>query len=140
MRQWKYLFLISLPIIMLIANCKKEEEINSPKPIDNLEQIGILGKWWLQSRTIDGITSMIIHYDTLEFMVDQKIVDLKGKFRSKNGQVETNGQFNLDTTNQLIQFDYNETQKYYKYSISDELMIFAYSEDSLEIIEEWRKE
>jgi len=131
---------LSLAIITVFTSCEKDKEHDKIEPSDKLEQFGILGKWGHQSITINGITDMSIRYDTIEFILDSEINDLKGEFRSKGVGYETNGQFELDTVNKIIHFDFNNTQKSYVFHISDDSMTFTYSEDNIEIIEAWRKE
>lgn len=135
MRHFRHLFVL-LTILTVFSSCEKDEI----EPTDNLEQFGILGKWGLQSITINGITDMSLHYDTLEFKPDSEISDLKGEFTTSGAGYETNGVFVLNSVNNTIQFDYDDTQKLYEFQISDNLINFAYSEDNHEIIESWRKE
>lgn len=140
MSQRKYLLVLSLSIITVFTSCQKDEENDKIEPSDKLEQFGILGKWRLHSTTINGITNMLIRFDTIEFIKDSEIDDLKGEFRNKGAVYETNGQFELDTANNLIHFDYNNKQKSYIFDILDDWMTFTYSEDDIEYIEDWRKE
>lgn len=135
MRHRKYLIVMFLTIFGVFTSCQKDEIDET----DSLEQIGILGKWELQSITINGITDMSIRYDTNEFIKDSEIGDLKGECRSIGAGYETIGQFELDTANNIIHFDFNNTQKSYEFQIKDDIMIFTYSESNQEIIEDWRK-
>jgi hypothetical protein len=141
MKQLKYILVLSLAILSVFTSCEKGEESDNIEPSDNLEQFGILGKWSLQSITINGITDMIVHYDSIEFTTGIEGDDLKGEFLSSDGSgYETNGQFELETANNIIHFDFNNSQKSYEFHISNGSMTFTYSEDNNEIVKDWRKE
>ncbi len=134
-------FLIALFTILtgltVLISCEKDDT----EQIENLEQFGILGQWKLETRTINGITDLSIQCcDYIEFEADSEIADLKGKFLANGVGYETKGVFEIDTSKTTIQFDYGDTQKSYEFQISEDLIIFSYSEDNLEIIEDWRKE
>ncbi|WP_462281258.1 hypothetical protein [Salinivirga cyanobacteriivorans] len=140
MVQLKSLLILSFAIFTVFTSCEKDEENDNIEPSDYLDQFGILGKWGLQSITINGITDMIVHYDSIEFTTGIDGDDLKGEFISSDGVgYETNGQFELETANNIIHFNFNNSQKSYEFDISDSLMIFTYSEENNEIIEYWRK-
>jgi len=125
----------------VFTSCDKDEENDNIEPSDNLEQFGILGRWGLQSITINGITDMIVHFDTIEFTTGIDGDDLKGEFISSDGAgYVTNGQFELKIVNNIIHFDFNNSQKSYEFHISNDSMTFTYSEGNNKIIEDWRKE
>lgn len=133
-------YLKILPVFLLLAfgtivSCE-EEEIEQT---DNLDEIGILGKWSLQSLTINGITDLTIRYDTLLLSTGVHTDDLKGSFESAGPAYETTGLFELDKSNNTIFFDYNNTEKVYEFHISGNSMTFTYFEDSHEFLENWRK-
>jgi hypothetical protein len=136
MRYLKFLPILLLTFLTVFTSCEKDA-IEEP---DSLEQFDILGKWMLQSRTICGITDMIVLFDTLEFTTGSKSDDLLGAFISISPGDETNGQFEIDPENGTIRFDYNSTQKTYEFQISGNAMTFTYFEDDCEFITDWRKE
>lgn len=144
MKSLKCLSVLLLIIFTVFSSCKKdeiEESNNSNKQTDNLEPIGILGLWKLESRSVNGITDMSIQCcDYIEFNADNELHDLKGLFQASGNGYETNGVFELETANDTIQLVYDNTQKSYGFEISNDLMIFTYSEDSQSITENWRKE
>jgi hypothetical protein len=139
MKQLKYLLVLFLLILTVFTSCEKNEENDKIEPSDKLEQFGILGKWRLQSLTINGITDMIVHYDTIGFTTGIESNDLMGEFRSVGAGYETNGSFELNNENNTIIFDNNNTQKLYEFLISGNYMTFKYNEDSIEYIEDWSK-
>lgn len=78
MSHLKYLPILFLTFLIVFTSCQKDK-IDEP---DRLEQFGILGKWRMQSRTVCGITDMIVLYDTIRFSTSVKNDDLYGEFIS----------------------------------------------------------
>jgi hypothetical protein len=142
MRHLKYVSVLFLSILTVLTSCEKDEimQINNVEQADSLEEFGILGKWGLQSITINGITDMIVHYDTIKFSADSEIADLKGKFKRRGVGYESNGQFELNKAEETITFTYDDKQIIYGIQISDNYMVFSYSENNASIVEDWRKE
>jgi hypothetical protein len=135
MNRLNYLPVLLLAFLMFSTGCQKDE-IQEP---DRLAQYNILGKWWLQDRTICGITDMIVHYDTIAFTTGIKSDDLLGEFKSSRPGGQTTGQFEIDPQNGVIHFDYNNKQSTYAFLISGNALTFTYTEDSCAFIEGWRK-
>ncbi len=127
------LILIVISLISLSSCEKKENEVP-----DNLEKFGILGNWRLQALTINGITDMIVHYDTLEFTTGNNIDDQKGDFRRVGSGYETIGQFEIDTDSTIL-FSYNSKQRLYNFRISNNALTFDYFDEGVEYIEDWSK-
>ena len=140
MSKLKYLLVLSLSIITVFTSCEKDEENYKIEPSDRLEQYGILGKWRLQALTIGGITDMLIRFDTIEFTGDSELDDLKGEFTRTYVGNDINGIFELDTANSIIHFDINNTQKSFEGAVSDNWLTITYYADSVEILEDWKKE
>lgn len=129
-------------VLITLSSCDKEETAVDPGSTENLDQVGILGKWGLQSITINGITDMIVHYDSLEFTTGIETNDLIGDFLSLDAiGNETNGQFEIDTINNVILFYVNSSVRSYEYEISANWLALTYSENNINLIEDWiRKE
>ncbi len=140
MSKLKYLLLLTLSIITVFTSCEKDEENDKIDPSDRLEQHGILGKWRLQGLTIGGITDMSIHFETLELIGDSELDDLKGEFTKAQYGPDINGTFELDTANSIIHFDINNTQKSFVGAVLDNWLTFTFYQDSVKIIEDWKKE
>lgn len=133
-RHLKVLFVIPL---LVLSSCEKDEV----EQTDQLAPIGVLGQWKLEIRSVNGISSLAVECcDYLEFSTDSEPSDLKGAFRALGAGYETDGVFELNTSNNTIQFDYNDTQKLYGFQLSDDLITFTYSENDQDISEDWRKE
>lgn len=139
MSKQKYLLLLSLFIITVFTRCEKDEEKDKIDPADRLEQYGILGKWRLQGLTIGGITDMLVRFDTLELIGDIELDDLKGEFTRTQYGPDINGTFEFDTANSIINFNVNTTQKSFFGTVSDNWLTFTFYEDSVKIIEDWKK-
>lgn len=124
-------------LAMAFTSCKKDGVVQ----IDNLEQSGILGKWERESYVVNGISSLAVDCCVyLEFQKDSEPDDLKGEFKATDFASETNGVFELNTSNNTIEFTYDDKQRLYEMQISDSFMTFSYSEDNDAIVEGWRKE
>ena len=128
------LILLSI-FLTFFMSCEKEET----ELVDNLEEVGILGKWRLLFITVNGITDMSIRFDTIEFCTDSERGDLKGKFSAIGTGYETNGVFEIEKKKEIIYFDYNNTQKIYGFQISYDLMTFSYTKDGQDITEDWSR-
>ena len=136
MESIKYLLLLIVFSASALSSCDSDDE-----QLDSLEESGIIGTWKLESRTIDGITGLIIECcDYIEFRTEGKKNDLQGQFISSGVGYETIGVFEINNTNNTIQFDYNTKQLIYEYQVSNDLISFFYIEDNQDIIEDWRKE
>lgn len=141
MRQLKHLLILSLAITTLFTSCEKDEEKGNIEPSDNLEQFGILGQWKLDSREINGISSLAVECcDKIEFETDNLPTDLSGLFNSNGVGYETNGVFELDTLNDSIEFVFDDKQKLYGIQISDTRIVFSYFENNDSIVEHWVEE
>lgn len=135
MSRSNFIAILFLTLLTLFSSCKDDEIVQA----DSLEEFGILGKWGLQSITINGITDMSIRYDTIEFKADSDLNDLKGEFSAYGVQYETNGMFELMPSNKTIEFNYGDKQKLYEFQLAGDLITFTYFEEQLAFIESWRK-
>ena len=100
----KYLPILFLTFLMVLTSCQKDK-IDEP---DRLEQFGIFGKWRTQSRTICGVTDMIVLYDTIGFTTGVKNDDLYGEFKSFSPGDKTDGQFEINLEKSKIHFNYDK--------------------------------
>jgi len=131
-------FIWTLLVMAMLISCEKNKYVT--QQTDKLDEFGILGKWKLQTLTINGITDMSVRYDAIEFKADDEHNDLKGKFTIKGTGFETHGQFELDPIENIVDFAFSTTQRSYTYQILDDTMSFTYTEDSSDIIETWKRE
>ena len=126
------LFVFSM---MSFTACEKEE------PLDHLEQLGVLGKWKLQTRTINGITGLeILCCDYLDLLPDSEYNDLDGEFKSTGPGYETDGTFRIDESRDTIEFSFNRRQLVYGFHLSKDLMTLSYSEGSGNFMDDWRRQ
>ena len=56
MKQLKNSLILALTFITMLTSCEKDEENTNIANTDNLEQIGIISQWKLDSREINGIS------------------------------------------------------------------------------------
>lgn len=133
----KILFTTIVLSCLVFASCDK----NEVEETDNLQQTGVPGLWKLELREINGISGLAVECcDYIEFKTDSEPTDLKGKFRAFGVGYETNGVFELNTTDETIKFIYDDEQLLYEIQISENKIVFSYSENNDSIVEHWRKE
>lgn len=135
MRNNKVYAAVLLAFVAITTGCKEEHR----EPVDPLESMGLLGNWRLQSVTINGITDMIVYYDTLELTTGLVSDDLIGEFRSVGVGYQTNGQFEINEVHDSIFFFYNNTQKAHPFRVLENSMTFTYFKNSNEFSEDWSK-
>lgn len=132
----KLTVLLALSLVAL-TSCGKDEA----EPIDRLEEVGILGQWKLEVRSVNGISSLALECcATIEFKTDGEPTDLKGAFTSTDTASEANGVFELNTATDTVQFNYGNTQLLYGFQISQDYLTFTYLEGDAEVVEGWRRE
>jgi hypothetical protein len=137
MKNLKILITTVILSFIVLTSCDKGEV----EEIDNLQQTGVPGLWKLESREINGISGLAVECcDYIEFKTDSEPTDLKGKFKAFGVGYATNGVFELNTTDETIEFIYDDEQLLYEIQISENIIVFSYSEKNDSIIEHWRKE
>ncbi len=140
MRKLKNMILLGFALLMVQISCNKDTKNDICENPDYLEPIGILGKWKLDSREINGISSLGVECcDYLQFSIDGNPSDWNGVFKAYGAGYELNGVFEMDTSNETIEFSYNENQKIYDYQLVDLSIAFSYTENGDSIVEQWHK-
>lgn len=133
----KSLFIFTIMVLAAVPSCNDDEEIF----IDRIEDAGIIGKWKLESRQINGISNLAVQCcDYLEFEQDDEPDDLRGSFQAYGFLYEADGTFTLDLNVGSILFEYDDSQRKYSYGLDEDTLTFFYPEDGNEIIETWRRE
>lgn len=141
MKQLKYSLILSLAFLSVLTSCEKDEENVKIENPDNLEQIGIIGQWKLDFREINGISSLTVECcDYRNFEIDSKPNDWNGLLIAFGTGYETHGEFELDTSNESIEFSCNGDTKLYDIQIAVDRIVFNYLEDNDSIVEHWVKE
>ena len=134
----KSILIFTILVLAAVPSCNDDEEFVGE---DILQEIGIIGKWKLDSRVVDGISNLAVECcDYLEFEKDNQTSHLSGNFKAYGYQYETNGIFTLDLNDQSILFQYDNTQNLYAYSLVENTLSFSYIDNGQEISEIWRKE
>jgi hypothetical protein len=77
--------------------------------------------------------------DYLLFSIDVNPSDWNGIFKAYGAGYELNGVFEMDPSNETIEFSYNENQKIYDYQLVDLSIAFSYTENGDSIVEQWSK-
>ena len=134
----KSILIFTILVFAAVPSCNDEEELIGE---DILQDIGIIGKWKLDSRAVDGISNLAVECcDYIEFEQDNQTSHLYCNFKSYGYQYETYWIFTLDLNVESILFEYDNTQKVYTYTVEDNILAFRYTENGQEILETWRKE
>ncbi len=129
--------LLLASMFLIFTGCKK----NEPEQTEVLKQTGILGKWKLEMRSIDGIAGLAVECcDYLEFTEDNVVSDWIGVFEATGVGYETTGFFEIDAAGSTIQFNYEDSQKVYEYQIEEGDITFTYMDNNQSIVEHWRKQ
>ncbi len=139
MKDWKYLkywIVWSVASLLLITSCE-EDQVES---LDHLEQVGILGQWKLDNRSVNGIANLAVEScDSLHFDADSEPTDWKGMFRASGNGYARTGDFELDTLNRTIAFSYEDVLKWYSIQLTHNSIRFNYLENQDQIEEYWIK-
>ena len=132
--------------LMALTSCKSDDDENvqlndKVDQTDNLQKVGVLGTWKLNSRAINGISSLAVECcDFIKLKSDSLATDLKGFYSAFGVGYEINGQFGLSEAIDTIEFIADGEQKIvYEVQISDSSMVFSYKENNDAIVENWRK-
>ena len=134
----KSILIFTILVFAAVPSCNDDEELIGE---DILQDIGIIGKWKLDSRAVDGISNLAVECcDYIEFEQDNQTSHLSGNFKAYGYQYETNGIFTLDLNVESILFEYDNTQKVYIYTLEENILAFRYTENGQEISETWIKE
>lgn len=129
---------IFLIISFALTSCDNGQDT---APIDNLVEVGVLGEWQFEMRSVDGISSLAAECcNFLTFTTDEIPTDFKGNFTNTTEGGETQGVFSIDVSNNTIRFDLSDSQLEYNLEIENDLMTFTYTLNNQTIVEDWRKQ
>ena len=135
----KYLGVLFLAGLLMAFQC----ESNDPSPIDNLEPIGLFGRWEIQDEVMNEIISDMIPRccEFLAFIPDDSIRDNKGLLTHTDSQGLVNsGTFEVDIDNQTILFIDNENDEFvFHFSINDsqEILTIDFTENASLFTQSW---
>lgn len=134
------LLLLAFIFASFLIHCKKQEVETHMESPDNLEKIGLLGKWKLDSREINGVSSLSVECcDYLHFEPDGIPTDWSGSFQAIGAGYHTTGDFELDTQNDSINFSFDGSQRIYSILITNTNIVLSYLENSDSLVEYWIK-
>jgi hypothetical protein len=135
----KSLLIFTIMVLAAVPSCNDDEEI--PITRDRLEDTGILGKWKLESRAVNGISNLAVECcDYIVFYQDREPDDLSGNFEASGYQYATIGIFTLNLDEESILFQYEDRNMEYTFDLEQNTLNFLYVEDKNEISETWRRE
>ena len=124
-------------VILLFISCGDEIQFNDP-----IEDHPILGTWEINSRSMNGISSLVIECcEFLEFSLDDDRMDQIGLLSYKDPYSEKLGTFNLlaKTDSLSLELDYRTIRGSLKFSESLKVLSFSYKEGDQLIMEDWVK-
>ncbi|MFZ6052569.1 hypothetical protein [Halocola ammonii] len=136
-----YLLVLFFISFTVITGCEKvDDEKMETEKTDNLNETGLIGQWKLEARSLNNISDLSVECcDYIEFKTDDDSSDLKGAFIATGVGYETKGDFELKPSDNIIQFNYEDSEKVYEYQMINDLIIFTYVEEGNEVVEDWRK-
>lgn len=128
-----------LSAILAFSACKKESDETLPvNKVDKLDDIGILGEWEIESRSINGIDDMLpICCEFLDFQTGSNMEDLNGNVRYLEIDRDIAGKFEIDQANMTIEFIFEDYNYSSKLEIKDNVMHLTYSNEGLVIEDAW---
>jgi len=135
----KYLGVLFLAGLLMAFQCESDD----PAPIDNLEPIGLFGRWEIQDEVMNEIISDMIPRccEFLTFIPDDTIRDNKGLLTHTDSQGLVNsGTFEVDIDNQTILFIDNENDEFvFHFSINDsqEILTIDFTENASLFTQSW---
>lgn len=132
------LFLILFTFLLIGCSDKDENSI------DELEAIGILGSWEINSRSFDGIEPLIVLCcEFIEFSVDGNKEDFSGIYNLSSGQFNETGTFTLESSNRTLLMQDDNNMNQYQFILSETLqefeLIYNEQDDDIQIVETWIK-
>lgn len=126
------------PLLIVFSPFVSSCEEKQVEPNDPLDQIGILGKWKLDSRSVNNISDLsVMCCDYLTFSKSGSNDDLMGHFIASGAGYENDGEFELNTSLDSIAFTRENEVLNYGVLISGERMTYFYQEDGDSITEWW---
>lgn len=136
-----YLLVFFFITFTVITGCEKNEgEKEEIEQTDNLNETGFLGQWKLEARSKNNISDLSVECcDYIEFKTDDDLSDLKGAFIATGVGYGTKGDFELKPSDNLIEFNYEDSEKVYEYQMINDVIIFTYLEEGNEVVEDWHK-
>lgn len=138
MKNFKTTFLLLFISLFLFISCEDDDALQKT---DSLEDIGVLGKWEIKSRTTNGATDMTVNCcDFITFETGDDINDTKGEFQRQGEGYNRSGEFVVSTLEETFEFNFDNREVIYDFEISDDLITFTYSENDATIVEGWRKQ
>lgn len=135
----KYLGVLFLAGLLMAFQCESDD----PSSIDNLEPIGLFGRWEIQDEVMNEIISDMIPRccEFLAFIPDDTIRDNKGLLTHTDSQGLVNsGTFEVDIDNQTILFIDNENDEFvFHFSINDsqEILTIDFTENASLFTQSW---
>ena len=130
--------------LILCFGCGKDEspqlEPEKTPQFCDMEQIGLLGEWEIQSRTTNGITPLIVFCcEFINLEDDDLLEDCNGAFKSEGVGYETEGFYTVNADEQTISFVFNNKTLIYGFQVQDTIINFEYTDDGNQIEESWAK-
>ena len=130
----KIVRVICFTLCLSMLSCSKIEP-------DYLETLQIIGVWKLESLTLGGITSMSVECcDYIEFMTDDIPRDSIGFFKALGLGYENIGRFEVSEAQDSLVFKWDTKQRNVAFEMNNDLLTLFYLEDSILVVEDWRKQ
>lgn len=127
--------ILLLTTMTLLLSCNNDDDRNNQ---DLLEEIGLLGRWEIQSRLVNNISDLsALCCEFLEFQTGEAVSDTKGNLiYSGNGQ-DNNGTFEINNNGDVLLVDFGTGIDQYEINIQDNFLIIEYLQNNDNYSENW---
>ena len=129
------LLVTSWGLILINVGCSKQNDI------DTLANMGFYNAWKLESRVVNGISSLSVPCcETIVFQADSISTDLKGLFSAESNGTLSTGIFEIQPTYDSICFSFGNNQVIYAFTLNQTDLVFQFQEGDDLIEETWKRQ
>jgi hypothetical protein len=129
------LLFTSWGLILINVGCIKQNDL------DTLANMGLYNAWKLESRAVNGISSLSVPCcEMILFEADSISTDLKGLFSAESNGTLTTGIFEIQPTYDSISFTFGNNQVNYAFTLNQTDLDFQYQEGDDLIEETWKRQ
>lgn len=134
---------IQITLLLLISTLLAcQPDGNPPASFDNLESIGVLGRWEITDEVMNGVADLLPKCcEFLEFIPNDNIGDYKGflTYTDSNG-FANKGTFEVDIANQTILFIEDDNDEFtFEFTVDDPQanLTIEFTENGADFTQRW---
>lgn len=129
------LLFTSWGLLLINVGCIKQNDL------DTLANMGLYNAWKLESRAMNGISSLSVPCcEMIVFQADSISTDLKGLFSAESNGTLTTGIFEIQPTYDSISFSFGNNQVIYAFTLNQTDLVFQFQEGDDLIEETWKRQ